>query len=49
MKHAQFLQISQWYTENAFIFVYKVPAYSFSLDKSPMINEVDDTALRENE
>ena len=48
MKHAQFLQISQWYIENVFIFVYKVPAYSFSLDKSPMINEVDNPALREN-
>lgn len=43
-----FLQISQWDIENIFIFVYKGPAYSFSLDKSPIINEADDMAIREN-
>lgn len=38
-----FLQISQWDIESIFIFVYQGPAfYSFSLDKSPIINEADE-------
>ena len=41
------MQISQEDAENIFIFMHKGPAYSFYLDKSPIIREDYNIAIRE--